>query len=75
MHINLEEVTLTNGDTKIRLPYNVQIPIREKSRLQNLMKGPDCTAHLMILQGRAWYTVSTTPLHYQQYKNPFPQGL
>ena len=28
MHINWGEVTLTNGDTKIRLPYNVQIPIR-----------------------------------------------
>ena len=33
MHINWGEVTLTNGDAKTRLPYNVQIPIREKSRL------------------------------------------
>ena len=64
MHINWGEVTLTNGDTKIRLPYNVQIPIREKSRLYNLMKGSDGTAHLMVLQGCTWYTVSTTPLHY-----------
>ena len=64
MYINWGEVTLTNGDTKIRLPYNVQISIREKSRLCNLMKGPDCTAHLMVLQGRTWYTVGTTPLHY-----------
>ena len=52
MCINWGEVTLTNGDTKIRLPYNVQIPIRERSRLHNLMKGSDCTAHLMVLQGR-----------------------
>ena len=64
MHINWGEVTLTNGDTHIRLPYNVQIPIRERSRLRNLMKGSDCTAHLMVLQGHTWYTVSTTPLHY-----------
>ena len=35
MHINWEEVALTNEDTKIRLPYNVQIPMRE---------NPVCTA-------------------------------
>ena len=62
MHINWGEVTLTNGDTKIRLPYNVQIPMKEKSRMRSLMTGPDCTAHLMVLQGCTWYTVSTTPL-------------
>ena len=73
MHINWGEVTLTNGDTKIRLPYNVQIPMREKSRLRSLMKGPDCTAHLMVLQGHTWYTVSTTPLHYPAIQNLFPQ--
>ena len=39
MCINWGEVTLTNGDTKIRLPYNAQIPIRERSRLCNLMNG------------------------------------
>ena len=50
MHINWGEVTLTNGDIKIRLPYNVQIPMRKKSRLWSLMKGPDCRAHLMVLQ-------------------------
>ena len=74
MHINWGEVTLTNGDTKIRLPYNVQIPIREKSRLRNLMKGPDCTAHLMVLQGHTWYTVGTTPLHYPATQKPFSPG-
>ena len=56
MCINWGEVTLTNGDTKIRLPYNVQIPIREKSRLCSLMKGSDCTAHLMVLQEHTWST-------------------
>ena len=50
MHINWGEVILTNGDTKIRLPYNVQIPMKEKSRLHSLMKG-HCTAHLMVPQG------------------------
>ena len=74
MHINWGEVTLTNGDTKIRLPYNVQIPIRERSRLRNLMKGPDCTAHLMVLQGHTWYTVGTTPLHYPAIQTPFSPG-
>ena len=74
MHINWGEVTLTNGDTKIRLPYNVQIPIREKSRLRNLMKGSDCTAHLMVLQGCTWYTVGTTPLHYPAIQKPFSPG-
>ena len=74
MHINWREVTLTNGDTKIRLPYNVQIPIREKSRLCNLMRGSDCTAHLMVLQGRTWYTVGTTPLHYPAIQKPFSPG-
>ena len=74
MHINWGEVTLTNGDTKIRLPYNVQIPIRERSRLRNLMRGPDCTAHLMVLQGCTWYTVSTTPLHYPAIQTPFSPG-
>ena len=54
LHINY-------GDTNIRLPYNVQVPLKEKSRLHNLMRGPDCTVHLMILLGHTWYTVSTTP--------------
>ena len=61
MRINWGEVTFTNGDTKIRLPYNVQIPIRE-------------TAHLMVLQGCTWYTVSTTPLHYPAIQRPFSPG-
>ena len=74
IHINWGEVTLTNGDTKIRLPYNVQIPMREKSRLCSLMKGPYCTAHPMVLQGRTWYTVSTTPLHYPAIQRPFSPG-
>ena len=74
MHINWGEVTLTNGDTKIRFPYNVQIPMREKSRLHSLMTGPDCTAHLMVLQGHTWYTVSTTPLHYSAIQRPFSPG-
>ena len=74
MHINWGEVTLTNGDTKIRLPYNVQIPIRERSRLCNLMKGSDCTAHLMVLQGRTGYTISTTPLHYPAIQKPLSPG-
>ena len=74
MHINWGEVTLTNGDTEIRLPYNVQIPIRERSQLRNLMKGPDCTAHLMVLQGCTWYTVGTTPLHYPAIQTPFSPG-
>ena len=74
MHINWGEVTLTNGNIKIRLPYNVQIPVRERSRLHNLMRGSDCTAHLMVLQGRTWYTVSTTPLHYPAIQRPFSPG-
>ena len=74
MHINWGEVTLTNGDTKIRLPYNVQIPMRETSRLHSLMTGPDCTAHLMALQGCTWYTVSSTPLHYPAIQRPFSPG-
>ena len=74
MHINWGEVTLTNGNTNVRLPYNVQIPIREKSRLRNLMKGSDCTAHLMVLQGCTWYTVSTTPLYYPAIQRPFSPG-
>ena len=73
-HINWGEVTLTNGHTKIRLPYNVQIPIREKLTLRNLMKGSDCTAHLLVLQGHTWYTVSTTPLHYPAIQRPFFPG-
>ena len=75
MHINWGEVTLTNGDTKIRLPYNVQIPIREKSRLHNLMKGSDRTAHLMVLQRCTWYTVNTIPFHYPAIQRPFSPGF
>ena len=74
MQINWGEVTLTNGNTKIRLPYNVQIPMREKSRLHSLMKGPDYTAYLLVLQGHTWYTVSTTPLHYSAIQRPFSPG-
>ena len=74
MCINWGEVTLTNEETKIRLPYNVKIPITEKSRLCNLMEGQDCTAHLMVLQGHTWYTVGTTPLHYLAVQEPFSPG-
>ena len=51
LNINWGKVTLANGDTQIRLPYNVQVPMKEKARLRSLMKNPDCTAHLMVLQG------------------------
>ena len=74
LRINWEEITLTNGDTQIRLPYNVQVPLKEKPRLHNLMKDEDFTAHLMVLQGHTWYTVSTTPLHYPAIQRPFFPG-
>ena len=72
--INWRGVTLTNGNVNIRLPYNVQVPMREKYRLHSLMRGPDCTAHLMVLQGCTWYTVNTTPLHYTAVEQPFSPG-
>ena len=74
MYINWGKVTLTNGATKIRLPYNVQIPMRKKSRLCSLIKGPDFTAHLMVFQGHTWYTVSITQLHYLAIQRPFSPG-
>ena len=74
LRINWGEVTLTNGYTQIRLPYNVQVPLKEKTRLHNLMKDADFTAHLMVLQGRTWYTVSNTPLHYHTMQMPFSPG-
>ena len=74
LRINWGEVTLTNGYTQIRLPYNVQVPLKEKTRLRNLMKGADFTAHLMVLQGCTWYTVSNTPLHYPAMQMPFSPG-
>ena len=74
LNINWGKVTLANGDTQIRLPYNVQVPMKEKARLRSLMKNPDCTAHLMVLQGRTWYTVGTTPLQYQAAQQPLSPG-
>ena len=76
LHINWRDVNLTNGETNIRLPYNVQVPLKEKSRMHNLMRGPDCSAHLMILQGHTWYTVSTThpPFTTQLCSSLSPQG-
>ena len=38
------------------------------------MKGSECTAHLMVIQGCTWYTVSTTPLHYPAIQKPFSPG-
>ena len=75
LRINWGEVTLTNGYTQIRLPHNVQVPLKEKTRLHNLMKGADFTAHLMVLQGRTWYTVSNTPFTTLPCKCPSPQDL
>ena len=74
LSINWGGVTLANGDTQIRLPYNVQIPMKEKARLRSLVKSPDCTAHLIVLQGCTWYTVGTTPLHYPAAQQPFSPG-
>ena len=73
LSINWGKVTLANGDTQIRLPYNIQVPMKEKARLHSLMKSPDCTAHLMVLQGHTWYTVGTTPSTTQQHNNLYPQ--
>ena len=75
LRINWGEVTLTNGYTQIRLPYNVQAPLKEKTRLHNLMKGADFTAHLMVLQGCTWYTVSNPPFTTLPCKCPSPQDL
>ena len=33
LHINWRDVNLTNGETSIRLPHNVQVSLKEKSRL------------------------------------------
>ena len=74
LNINWGKVTLANGDTQIRLPYNIQVPMKEKARLCSLMKSPDCTAHLMVLQGHTWYTVGTTPLHYPAAQQPLSPG-
>ena len=74
LHINWRDVNLTNGETSIRLPFNVQEPLKEKSRLCNLMRGLDCTAHLMILQRHTWYTVSTTLFTTQLCSSFSPQG-
>ena len=74
LSINWGKVTLANGDTQIRLPYNIQVPMKEKARLRSLMKSPDCTAHLMVLQGHTWYTVGTTPLHYPAAQQPLSPG-
>ena len=74
LRINWGEITLTNGSSQIRLPYNVQVPFKEKTRLHNLMKGGNSTAHLMILQGHTWYTVNTIPLHYPAMQMPFSPG-
>ena len=56
------------------LLYNIQVPMKEKARLCSLMKSPDCTAHLMVLQGHTWYTVGTTPLHYPAAQQPLSPG-
>ena len=74
LNINWGKVTLANVDTQIRLPYNVQVPMKEKARLRSLMKSPDCTAHLMVLQGRTWYMAGTTPLHYPAAQQPLSPG-
>ena len=74
LSINWGEVTFANGDTQIRLLYNVQIPMKEKTRLHSLMKCPDCTAHLMVLQGCTWYTVGNTPLQYPAAQQPLSPG-
>ena len=46
LRINWGNVILTNGLTNVSLPYNVQVPLKEKARLGNLMKGSNYTAHL-----------------------------
>ena len=74
LNINWGEVTLNNEDTQIRLPYNVQVPMKEKVRLHSLIKNSDCTAHLMVLQGCTWYTVGTTPLQYPAAQQPLSPG-
>ena len=57
-------ITLINGNTKIRLSYNVQIPIKdtyERPRLHTPYGFPR-------------YTVSTNPLHYPAMQKPFSPG-
>ena len=46
LRINWGNVILTNGPTNVSLPYSVQVPLKEKARLSNLMKGSNYTAHL-----------------------------
>ena len=77
LHINWRDVTLTNGESSIRLPCNVQVPL--KKRLSNLMRGPDCTVHLMTLQGHTWYSQHHPPAlpshaaaFFFRVKNPLP---
>ena len=68
MCINWGEVTLTNGDTKIRLPYNVQIPMRENQDYAQIAQP------ILWFSRDAHGTVSTTPLHYPAIQKPFSPG-
>ena len=71
LNINRGEVTLTNGDTQIRLPYNVQV--QEKVRLRSLMKIRTAQPISWSSKDAHGIQLALPPSNIQQHNNLYPQ--
>ena len=59
MEIVWKEVTVTFNDNKINLPRIVAVRLCDKIKVRRLMNREPRLFHVMIKQGRTWFTLET----------------
>ena len=62
MEIDWKEVTVTFNDNKINLPRIVVIKLCDKIKIRQLMNREPLLFHMMIKQGKMWFTLATGTL-------------
>ena len=59
LEIDWKEVTVTFNDNKIDLPRIVVIKLQDKIKVRGLMNRKPLLFHLMLKQGKTWFTLAT----------------
>ena len=57
IEIDWKNVNMTLNGNNINLPSSVVIPLREKFRMRKLLRRQLWYFHVMLKQGKTWFTV------------------
>ena len=57
LEIDWRDMGMTINGNAINLPTSVVIPLREKFRVRKLLRRQPLFFHVMLKQGKTWFTV------------------